>query len=58
MRFAVPAGLAQFYNKVFCHSWDTPEVYCAAFPQLNGLRFGCALVTRTQAVQPVDLTTL
>jgi hypothetical protein len=40
----VAAGLAQFYNKVFCHSWDTPEVYCAQHPHLAGKTFGCAVL--------------
>ena len=36
------SGLSQFYNKVFTHSWDTPEVYCGDFPHLGGKTFGCA----------------
>ena len=33
------------YTTIFCHSKSTPEVYCASFPELEGLTFRCALLS-------------
>lgn len=46
MRFhgeaACGAGLSKFYNCVFTHSADSPEIYCGQFEELTGKTFGCA----------------